>query len=112
MLAALLNIPSNEQEWSVWGRNNYDVNAQIRLAILAQKNISLPEYPLDPIPFFDLQTWLMNNQQAHIDFTSSLGQQSSDLISVDLNDENQKQAWIFLNYMELQSACQTLGIGP
>ena len=112
MIAALLNIPKNDGDWAIWSYNNYDANNQIRQAIFQQKNVQLPEYQLDPIPFDDLPTWMMNNQQAHVDFTGALGQQSNDLLHADLRDPNQLQSWIWLNYMEIQSACNTLKIGP
>jgi hypothetical protein len=112
LLAALLNIPHNAQDWSIWSYNNYDCNNQIRQAIATQKSIILPEYQLDPIPPKDLDTWLDNNQQAHIDFTGVLGLQSNDLLHTDFRDPNQLAAWIWLNYNELLQACQTLKIGP
>lgn len=112
MLAALLNIPRNEAEWAIWSYNNYDCVNQIRDAINTAYNVTLPEYQLDPINFGDIDTWLDNNQQAHVDFTRALGQQSNDLLHVDLNDSNQLQSFVWLNFKELQSACQTLKIGP
>lgn len=112
MLAGVLNIPRNALEWEVWSLNNKDANDQIRQAILQQKNIDLPEYQLYPIPWNDIDTWLANNQQAHIDFTGALGQQSNDLLHTDLRDANQLQAWVWLNFMELLGACNTLKIGP
>ena len=111
-LCLLQTPPRNDSEWSLWSYSNYDVNNQIRQAVLAQKNVILPEYQLEPINWTDLGTWLENNQQAHIDFTAVLGQQSSDLLSVDLTDPNQHVAWNFLNFMELYNACLTLKIGP
>ena len=112
MLAALINVPSSDGDWAIWSYNNYDCVNQIRQAILDQFGLQLPEYQIEPINFSDIDTWLENNQQAHIDFTSALSQQSSDLTGIDLKDPNQRQSWIFLNYMELQNACDRLKIGP
>ena len=112
MLAQLLNVPETEHDWSIWGWANFDVNNQIRQAIKDQKGLTLPEYQLEPIPWNDIDTWLDNNQQAHIDFTSALGIQSSDLLHTDLQDRNQRAAWIWLNFSECQWACQQLKIGP
>lgn len=112
MLAALQTTPRSEQEWSWWSLQNKDCIDQIRAAILAQRNIRLPEYPLDPIPFQDLVTWLNNNQQAHLDFTNALGQQSNDLLHTNFNDPGELQSWVYLNWMELVNACATLRIGP
>lgn len=112
MLARLLNVPGTPEDWSIWSFSNYDCNNQIRQAILAQKNVILPEYQLEPIPWGDLDTWMNNNQQAHIDFTGILGLQSNDLLHADLKDESQRAAWVWLNYSEVLWACQKLGIGP
>lgn len=112
MLAAVLNVPQSDTDWSRWSYNNWDCLNQIRQAISVQYGINLPDYQVEPIDFGDLDTWLSNNQQAHIDFTGVLGQQSNDLQHTDLRDPNQKQAWIFLNWMELFNACQKLKIGP
>lgn len=112
MLAALLNVPETEEQWALWSFNNFDCVNQIRQAIKAQLNLTLPEYQIEPINFSQIGTWLENNQQAHIDFTDALGQQSSNIQEVDLSDPRQKESFIFLNYMELLNACQTLKIGP
>lgn len=112
MLAQLLNVPRSEADWDHWSFANADALAQIRGAILAQKNISLPSYQVWPIPFNDINTWLDANQQAHTDFNGVLGQNGNDLLHIDLQDPNQLQSWIWLNYQEVQSACQTLEIGP
>lgn len=112
MLAMLLNVPQTDEDWARFSFANYDCLNQIRQAIQTQFNITLPEYQVEPIDFGDIDTFLSNNQQAHIDFTGALRQQSSDLLHTDLRDPNQRQAWINLNYFELQSACTTLKIGP
>jgi len=110
MLASLLNVPNDELAWQVWSFNNRAQNAEIRAAILKQKNVNLSEYPLDPIPFDDLTTWLAWNQQAHNDFNGVLGLQGNDLEGVNFEDAGQKQAWLYLNYQELYSASAALSI--
>jgi hypothetical protein len=72
----------------------------------------LPQYPIDPIPWDAIDVWLQRNQQAHTDFTGALGQNSSDIMHVDLRDKQQLPGWINLVYMELSSACSALKIGP
>ena len=112
MLAGTLNVPETPEDWSRWSYNNWDCVNQIRAAIQTQFNVTLPDYQIEPIDFDELDTWLSANQQAHIDFTGALGQQSSDLEHTDLRDPNQRQAFIYLNYQELNAACQKLKIGP
>ena len=112
MLARLQNTPQTEEDWAIWSWNNYDCLNQIRSAINSRYAVTLPDYQVEPIDFGDIDTWLQANQQAHTEFAGVLGIQTSDLLHVDLRDQNQRQAWIFTNWMELSNACQTLKIGP
>lgn len=112
MLAALLNVPRDEAEWSRFSFNNFDAVNQIRLAILRQRGVVLQEYQLEPISMADIETFAENNQQAHNDFNGVLGLQSSDLLHADLHNPNEREAWVYLNYQEVSAACQVLKIGP
>lgn len=112
MLAILQEVPNGDAEWSRWSYSNWDALNQIRQAILAQYEIELAEYQVEPIPWNDIDTWLVNNQQAHTDFNNILQLQSSDLQQVDFDDASQRQTWIWLNFWEVYQACQKLKIGP
>lgn len=70
----------------------------------------LTDYVLYPVNQQGFQDFLQANQQAHNDFNSFLGLQSSDIEELDPKNDNQLRAWIYLNYQELFSACSTLGI--
>lgn len=107
-----LNVPQSPDDWQRFSFANYDALNQINGAIAAQKGVTLPQYQVQPIPFDAIGTWLENNQMAHEDFNAVLGLPGSDLLHTDLSDPNQRQAWIYLNFMELLAACQKLGIGP
>lgn len=67
-------------------------------------------YPYDESNKEDFQTFLENNSQAHDDFNSELGLQSSDIEELDPKDQNKLQEWIYQNYKEVESACQALKI--
>lgn len=110
MLAWLLNVPQSQEDWSRWSYNNLDANNQIRQAIQQQFSITLPEYQLDPIG--DFEGFLQNNQQAHNDFMTAIGLQSNDLLHTNLQDPAERATWIWLNFWEIQWACQLLKIGP
>lgn len=79
---------------------------------VAQLNpvVNLVEYQLYPINFDNFNDFLTNNSQAHDDFNSVLGLQSSDIQELDPKDRNKLENWIFLNYNELNSACEKLKI--
>ena len=71
---------------------------------------SLPLYQLDPINFRSPMEFLRRHSQAHTDMNGALGLQSEDLSSVDIEDENKVQAWIYTNYLEHNQARERLGI--
>lgn len=72
--------------------------------------VNLVEYQLYPIEFNRFNDFLQQNSQAHDDFNSVLGLQSSDIEELDPKDQNKLQEWIWLNYKELESACEQLKI--
>lgn len=112
-ISYLLNVPQSPEDWEIFAFTNRDQNTQIRQAIKKQHNINLTEYQLYPLDLSskeNIQYWLIQNGQAHIDFNSVLGLESQDLYSVDFSDKNQLSAWIYLNWQELQSASSALQI--
>ena len=110
MLVALLNVPNTDPEWAIWSFAHKQSHLAIAAAIKAQNGTALAEYQLDPIPANDVPGWLQRNQEAHNDMNGVLGVQSSDLLEIDLTDERQKQAWVYLHFLEHQTAEQRLGI--
>lgn len=110
MLVSLLNVPKGPADWELFAFANRDQINQIRKAIRDQNNIDLTEYQLYPISPDSTQNFLEANQHAHTDFNSVLSLPGSDLKDVDLKDDKQLQAWIFINYQELYSASQALQI--
>jgi hypothetical protein len=110
MLANCLAVPSNEAEWSIFSFNNRDEIDRINAAILAQYDVNLPTYDVDPINFNDIYTFLLNNSQAHTAFNSILNLTSNDLLGVDLRDIKQRSGWVWLNYSELRDAEAALQI--
>lgn len=110
MLSALLNVPNSPESWEQFIFNNRQQITEIRQAILAQKNINLTEYQIYPVNDEGFQSFLQNNQQAHEDFNSVLGLQGSDIEELDPKDQKKLEAWVFLQYQELFSACSALKI--
>lgn len=109
-LADLLNVPRTPEEWEFFSWNNKTQNTAIRQAIKAKNNINLTEYQLHPINFDRFKDFLEANQQAHDDFNSVLGLQSSDIEELDPKDEKKLEQWIFSNYSELRDASSVLKI--
>jgi hypothetical protein len=71
----------------------------------------LTDYQLDPIPPKGVTDWLERNEQTHVEMNAAVGAQGSDLEEVDLQNEKQTEAWIYLHYLEHQTAEQRLEIG-
>jgi hypothetical protein len=111
MIVQLLNVPQTEDEWYVWSFHHRLSHDAIRQAVLAQQNLNLTDYELDPIPSSAITDWLERNEQTHLDMNAAVGSQGSDLQSVDLTDVRQKESWIYLHYLEHQTAEQRLKIG-
>ena len=110
MLVALLNVPRTEQEWAIWSFAHKQSHLAITKAVAAKGGAELANYQLDPIPQDDLPNWLARNQEAHNDMNGAVGAQSSDLLDTDLKDERERQSWIWLHFLEHQTAEQKLGI--
>ena len=111
MLAALLNVPSTQNDWNIWSWHHRLSHSAILGAALRQKGIELTDYILDPINLQHVEDWLERNQQMHVDADGLVGSQSIDLTDVDFQDKKQLQAWIYLHYLDHQTVEQRLGIG-
>lgn len=110
LLANLLQVPNDEASWNRYSFNLRTEVDRVNAAILAQRNVSLPTYQLDPINWNDVYSWLSAVSQSFIAFTSVLGLQSQDLLSVDLRDVRQRQSWVWVAYSQIRDAEAALGI--
>lgn len=110
MLPLLYNVPKTEDDWNIWSLSHSASHRKIIQAITTQKGITLTQYQLDPIAFNAFDIFLDNNQQAHNDMLAELGITSPDLQSVDIKDDNQKRAWIFLHAVSHRDAEMALKI--
>jgi hypothetical protein len=113
MQSVLMEIPLTPQQWAIWAFHHALSHKAIIDGVFARDQIHLQEYLLDPIPdvaSFEIKAWLENHQQAHSAFNAVLGTAVLDLSTVDLTDESQRRAWIFLNWQSHVAADSTLGI--
>lgn len=110
MLAALLNIPHTQEDWSHFSFDHRDSHARIRDAILKKYGTNLTDYQIEPMNPTDMQNFLDNNAQLHNDMNSVLGLQGINLEVVDLSKDNEKASWISFHYLEHYYAEQKLGI--
>jgi hypothetical protein len=96
-LASVWNVPTTDDEIAAWSFNHANEHFLIRAAVLAQHNIALPEYVLDPVNLADPAAFLDQHQQIHNATDAILGISTLDLTDVDWNDPGQREGWIQLN---------------
>ena len=108
--SGLLNVPRTQAEWDGWSFNHALEHQKIIQAIQAQTNVNLIQYQLDPINFNSITEWLEWHQQTHLDMDGVLGLQSNDLQDVKLDDEKNRESFIYLNWTEHFAANQVLGV--
>ena len=111
MLADLFNVPSDFQSTSWFSFANRDAHVLANRAALAASGITLPEYPLDPIPPVELDGWLYNHQAMHNAVNAFLGLQGNDLTDVDPKDKAQLATWVQLHANEHVTWGLILGYG-
>lgn len=109
-LPSLFNVPLTPQELAIWTFANMDEHSKIAAAALAQLKATLPLFPLDPIPLFDIGTWAYNHQVIHDAQNAVLGIAGNDLTTIDLNDTAQLANWIQLHAQEHYQAAGLLGL--
>jgi hypothetical protein len=111
MLPLLLNVPSDDAEsWSIFSFNLREEVRRCNEAILQKKGINLPELQLDPIPMEHTKDWIANVSQSMSGISSALALQSSDLLDVDLTNQNAKVGWVYQLYTQLRDAEAALQI--
>lgn len=109
-LANLANVPRDDAELLVFSFSNQDEHFRVAQAVKAQKNVSTPIYPVDPINFWALGVWLQNHQQMHNNINGILGTPGSDLTDVDFRNRAQLESWIWLHFTEHQNWSRALGL--
>ena len=111
MLVQLINIPSSEEEWGIWSYHHRLSHDAISQAIRQQKGLDLTDYIIDPVPTTAFPDWLDRNQQLHIEMDAAIGAQSVDLQDVNPKDANEMAAWVYIHFLEHQTAERVLKIG-
>lgn len=110
-IAALYNVPSDQNELNVWAFAHASHHREINAAILALGGPVLLEVPLDPINPEAIQVWLAQHQEMHDQFEAVLNIGGYDLLDVDWQNPQELAGWILLNASVHQQAANGLGIG-
>ena len=98
-IASMYSVPQSEADFMTFSFANQD-HHRLVVTSLNKQGYDLTTYQLDPVPTFDLATWLQRHQQAHNDLNSALGTTGTDLTDLDIKNKQQLSAWIFLHVQE------------
>ena len=111
-VAALLNIPSTEQEFKQWSFAHMAHHRDCIRAVLQEKNTVLSEYSLDPINLQDgFGIWVYQHQTMHNAMNAVLGTNGFDLSDTNWQDKGEFAAWIQNNENEHYQWATILGVG-
>ena len=111
MIAALFNIPNDAPTLQRFSFHNNDSHILAVRAIRAKTGLTLPEYPIDPIPETDFGGWLYSHQTMHNSVNEALGFTGSDLSDVDPKQIDQWTYWIQIHAAEHVRWGDALGFG-
>jgi len=110
VISHLLNVPKSKAAWDEWSLHHKLSHDLIRQAIQKKTGINLAQYQLDPIDLERPTQFLQNNAQSHIEMTTPVGVQSSDLQDVNLGDDRQLVSWIYIHWQEHNMVELALGL--
>lgn len=107
--ATLLNVPRDQPDWDRWSFDLSQNIADITQALRQQKGVIITSQQIYPVSS-DTSQWLERVSGVIDDICGALGINAADVESVDLQDERERQAWVYTIYQELNAARQMLKI--
>ena len=96
MLVMLLDTPQTAEDWARWAFHHRQDHAEIGQAIQTQKNTTIVDRQLDPIPA-DLADWSERHQQMHYDEDNATGVQPAQIGPLDPKSQALRD-WIEAHY--------------
>jgi len=93
-----------------WLLNNYAHHRAIN-AGASGRGLNIGSYLIYPVRQENMRDFLEQHQRWHTDMCTALGITGNDLSDVDFNNDQQKDAWMFLHYQEHLAAATKLGRG-
>ena len=112
-LAALYNIPGNQDQLSVWSFANAAHHRDIVRLIFQTTGQRVDSYVLDPFDPQDpsgMGVWLYQHQTMHQQMDAILGITGYDLTDVDFTNQGVLGGWINVHALEHVQAAQILGV--
>lgn len=109
-IATLYNTPNTPTELDFWAHANMAHHQDIASA-LQSNGVTIPIYPLNPIPKKDIYIWVYQHQIIHNAQNAALGISGFDLTGVDFNNPDVLEDWIDQHGWEHLRAGEILQIG-
>jgi len=112
-LAEIQDAPETDADQQSWSFANMVLHRDINRLVLAQKNIRIDEFALDPFNPSDpvgMQQWLNLHQQMHNQQNQALGIAGYNLSEVNWEDDKAKAQWIFAHADEHNRIATILGV--
>lgn len=109
-LAHILYPAPTPEGMEEWWLNNYAHHRAINAAANS-RGARIGEYAIYPVKQENIGDFLQQHQRWHADMCASLDLTGTDLSSVDLTNERERDAWMFLHYQEHLAAATVLGGG-
>ena len=97
--------------WQLFWWHNWNEHLSIMQAILAQKNITLQSYGINPWIPEDKDNILSRHQQFHNDMNLVMGVQGENLAVLEIDDPQAVKQWVWQHYNEHLGVQTLLKIG-
>lgn len=110
-LATLLYPPPTDRGMDEWLFANVQHHRTITDAIASQRGVRIAEQNIWPVGKGDWRNFLRRHQEWHDAINGALGVPGVDLQSLDFNNKQQVDAWIWLHFVSHRAWAQALGLG-
>ncbi len=110
-LGNVFNVPNSQEDWNQFSFSLQGVLRDVSRRILELNGPIVAEFPLDPISTSEPGVQLEGIQSMMDQINSTLNLQGFNYIDVDLSDEGQKTAWVWLLANNVREAAAAVGVG-
>lgn len=110
-VANLANVPTTDAEMAAWSFSHMAHHRDLADYVLQKYGIMLTVYLLDPINTTDAEGFLYQHQTMHNDVDAVLGLDGYDLLGVDWQNLEEREAWIRLNFQSHYAEAEASGVG-
>lgn len=87
---------------------NHQHHLALNKAILETYNVLIPDFELWPVQDNNIQSWLLQHQEAHNAIAQVTGVQTPDLTGLDFKNKSQTDYWYFVHFTTHQASAQFL----